>query len=728
VPRSNLTLTDVLPALDGFEGSWTERVKPGLGLELFAPRDVPAVWMLNEFVTAGLVRPPAALSIAQLLVDDTALSQAALASLLPDLVRAGLIDQAFSATTTAFRTLHDAGLAHWAELAAWTPDRLTRRFTRDEATVVVASAIREATRQALHLAPSTNPRPSSLDGAMTTIATWAKYELGMKTLGEALDASEADAVVPSEVQRAREQLRTLALSELAGGDAAAYDLTAALRRLLACPDRGKLILEGRIYPDGTKLTLDELGERLGVTRERVRQIENELKKKIALVLEGGDVDVIKRTARRLRDQIGVCRRLDGLPSWAAWALDMEAAPTAESALHARVLVTMAARFTVRDGWLVRDDVVERSTAEVDRRLKEGAISVEEASSVLIDMGVPASEQDSWLERVCKCRVLDGMVISWKGSMADKAAAVLQVRCEPLSGEEIAEALGPDTNYRSMINQIQADPRFLRRGIKMYGLTMWGGEEYTTIAEEIEQEVERLGGAASLDHLIETLCNGFGVSESSVRAYATSPPFVRTPDDLITMSSGAQTYSRRPIEDCRGCFRVGSHWALRVVVDKELLRGSGRQVPIGVPQLLGIRPGESRQVPTPVGELMVRYARQATMGSLRKAALKLGCVEGDRLFVVFTGDAAIDFVSVSAGDVEALAGVERLAREVGGEPGAAPVPTVAYALGLPSDEYRAAAVRRRLVARKEEEFLGLIADEVDIDIDDDVLNQLIELGE
>lgn len=729
---TNPSLADVVPGLEALEEGLTGHLALPSGLEGLALHEVPAIWLVTEFISAGSVWPPAALQIAQLIVEHDALSKVPLGSLAPELIRGGRVAQTTPAP--AVRILQEAGFTYWADLAGLTPILLVQTLPRGGAIMVTASAIREAAEQALLLAGPPPPTPWSLQGAVTTIATWAKYELGIDTFGAALAAAETGSCVPREVQLATQHLGSHPLSEVPQENAAPYDVTGALRRVLECDARARLVLERRIYPAGSKLTLDELGTPLGVTRERVRQIENKLRTTINARLADARATVIKRTAYRLRAKLGICAPLDDIPSNVAWALGINAAPDSDAALHARVLLSLAGPYAVYESWVIREPVIEvvgGSAAVLDLRLGEALIPLEEASLLLDDFGIPPSEHSAWLERVCKCRVLDETVLPWKGSMADKAAAVLQLRGEPLTGDELAEALGPETNFRSMINQIQSDPRFLRRGLKLYGLRVWGGEEYTTVSDEIEQEIERQGGASSLDHLVSTLCGQFGVSESSVRAYASSSPFVRTPGGLITIGTGEVSYVRRAIEDCRGCFRIESHWALRVVVDGEVLRGSGRQVPMGIPQLLGIRPDEARRLTTPVGDLLVRYSRQATVGSLRKAALHLACVQGDRLFVVFTGDATVDFVAIRAADVEMLAGAERLARELSPEPGPDPVAIAAYALGLPSDEYRLSAVRRRLVARKEDELLQLIANVEDGEADnndDALLGQLFGLGE
>lgn len=725
---SSIALTDVVPALDAL-GS--ERLEDIVGR--YAPKtlaDLPGEWLVTDHVVADKIHPPLSLALALAVMAEPSLRTTPLASLAPDFVRGDKISGSVIAAEQ-LNSLESHGITRWSQVGPWTPARLREVFSELTATMIVSASLREASMQALDLAKTGSPPPATLLAGLETIALWAERELHASTLGDAIKATCSEPHLPSEVQRASARLSHLSLALVAAGDPTPYDLRGALRTLLACDERSRLILIERIFPGEKKLTLDQLGSRLSVTRERVRQIETQLRKNMEAVLDSGRIDVVKRAAQRLRNELGTCSGLGDLPDLAAWAVSLREAPDDEQALHARVLLSVAGPYAIHDEWLIREpasDMIAHTSRKLDERLAEALLPLPDARNILADAGVPTSDHRAWLERVCKCRVIDETVLPWRGSMADKTVAILQLRGEPLTGDEIANALGPATNYRSMINQIQADSRFLRRGLKLYGLRSWGGEEYTTVAEEIEQEIERRGGAAPLEYLITTLCEQFGVSESSVRAYAASAPFIRTAEGLITIGTGHAPYSRRAIEDCRGCFRIGAHWALRLLVDGEVLRGSGRQIPVGIPQLLGIQPGESRHLTTPVGDLLVRYSRQATIGSLRKGALATGCHEGDRLFVIFISDTSVDFAAVRASELDGLAGPERLAAELHGDVESDPIPAIAHALGLPSDEYRASAIRRRLVARKEDDLISLVASVEDDDSDDDVLGQLIGLGE
>lgn len=725
-----ITFADVVPPIGACQA---EELPALLALTRLDPERIPSLpadFLLREVVIDDRLVAPATAALASDLMRAGRFSDIPLASLLPDLPRcAGSAGAGLS--VAAIVALADVHGRDWSDLSAVTLRDLEQASEASAVPLeIFAAAIREAAATGLRLAP---PRPADggrkPDEALALLASWGLGELGLSRFGELLARIEHEEVRPAEVDEAWERLLDKPLTDIGGRLAERFDLTAALRRLLTFTPREMLVIDGRVFAGPVRRTLDDLGTELNVSRERIRQIEDQLKKKLALMLDQDEFAVVHRAAARLKRQMGECLRIDSAPPVARWALGVAEAPSHERRLHAQVLMSFAGPFELREPWIVRAPAARITGIAQERILNvlaDGPLPLPDVSEALSEVGIPDSEHGLWLQDICKCREVDGLVIPWTGSMADKAERVLQLRGEPLSPEEIAEALGPSTNLRSLTMQIQDDTRFLRRGLKRYGLAAWGGEEYTTIQDEIAEEIERQGGSASIDLLVETLCSQFGVAASSVRAYASQPPFVRTSNGLVTIGSGDVRFDRVPIEDTRGCFRVGTHWALRIRVDSEILRGSGRAIPPGVLQHLGLRPQDRRHLKTPVGDLLVNYGRQATIGSLRPAALSLDCADGDLLFVILRSDESIEFDAVRGDRLRQLQGVERLAAEVGAEIWEDPIVAVSYALGLPPDEYRPDAIRRRLRARKETDLLELVPGDEGPASDEDILRELMGL--
>src|SRR6202035_4143298 len=86
---------------------------------------------------------------------------------------------------------------------------------------------------------------------------------------------------------------------------------------------------------------------------------------------------------------------------------------------------------------------------------------------------------------------------------------------------------------------------------------------------------------------------FCVSPASVRHYANDPRFIRHPDGTLAMRGADDpdvTVTHRPIDQTAGAFRLDGVWHLRLDIDAECMRGSGRPLRVGIAQALGLEPG------------------------------------------------------------------------------------------------------------------------------------------
>lgn len=600
-----ITLADVLPAIASCEREDLPGVVALTGLTPEALEGLSADLLVREGLVDGRLTPPLTAALASDLVAVDRFSEVALGSLLPDLPRCAS-EPGPALPLDDIEAVIGRPARQWSDLAGIRLRDL-QGIASDASgeAAVLAWTIREAAAVGLRLALPGAPAFRRIDASLRLLASWGLGEMRLTRYEELLDALARESVRPTEVDDAWERVRRAGLTDFGGVLVERFDLVAALRRLLSFTPRELLVVESRIYSGPSRRTLDDLGTELNVSRERIRQIEDELKKKIVSLLASDELGVVKRAAERLRREMGVCVRAEVAPEMARLALGLAKGPSPEHRLHARVIVSLAGPFELREPWILRAPSFELELVTRERILQMvegGPIPVEEANAALAELGVPEPEHAQWLREMCRCRAVDGLVMAWTGSMVDKAVRILELRGEPLSPVELAEAIGPDTNLRSLTGQIQGDRRFLRRGLKLYGLSVWGGEEYTTIQDEIAQEIDRQGGTASMEHLVETLCAQFGVAASSVRAYASEPPFVRSANGLVAVANAEMRVAGTPIEDTRGCFRIGTHWSLRVVVDSEILRGSGRPIPPGVLQHLGLRPQDRRYLSTPVGDL------------------------------------------------------------------------------------------------------------------------------
>lgn len=247
----------------------------------------------------------------------------------------------------------------------------------------------------------------------------------------------------------------------------------------ALDDRQRAIARDRLYA-ANRVTLDELAQRFSVTRERIRQIERDLRDHVEAWLGGPEAAALVAHVTWLRGRLGSAVPADDLAAAVPWhraELKTLSIPTW------RFVRTLLTGYDQADGWLVSGGADE--LREKTRQLfADGPRPMGEAVSMVTQLGVREDVAERWILSVPQLRVLDQHVVPWPRSINEKAEAVLAVAGRPLTPEEIQERIGEDYSLVGIRNQLTADERFLRVDRNKYGLSRWGGDEYLGIREMI----------------------------------------------------------------------------------------------------------------------------------------------------------------------------------------------------------------------------------------------------
>lgn len=182
----------------------------------------------------------------------------------------------------------------------------------------------------------------------------------------------------------------------------------------------------------------------------------------------------------------------------------------------------------------------------------------------------------------------------------------------------------------------------------------GPEFHGTIAE-IVNCIQRSGGSVDAGAAADYVASTFDVLPSSVWSYMRGgAEFVlegdgtvrqRTPEDEPYSLSNPYPMSR-----LKGAFALsGGRVALLTTADYDLLRGSGRSLPMTLAQMIGLEPGRKAQYSGP-NDLTVNmewhpHRPAASMSSLRRLAESAGARRGDAFTIIW--DPRQESVSVSA---------------------------------------------------------------------------------
>ncbi len=562
------------------------------------------------------------------------------------------------------------------------------------------------------------------------LAMWAIEETDALTLGEALDRASSSISIPPDIRDAVSGIRSTLLPRFTTETTSSANLLSGILHNLL-PNDVKVILRRRLTD--APQTLEELGHELGVTRERVRQIQVRAEERFdALLSERSSRAVIWR-GYSLRGALGSCAPCEDPRVKSALEFAVRGETEYPDALRHLVL-SIAGPYRVEGQVLVTGiaahDVGARLRSHADGF---GVIDASVASSTLTDFGIREEFQQSALDWVGGFRQWNGTLLVWPHSGVDKAVTVLALRGAPATMEEIIADIGEEYSERSLHQRIMDDPRVTRINRHQFALSAWGYDEYSSIADAIADQIARDGGSSDLTSLVSTIASTFQVKESSVRIYAEAPMFVITDGRVRLRGTDEFVTVDEDVSKARGTFKVSADCYVTLIdVDHDILRGSGRAIPKALSLALGVAPGSKRTFKGGQGNVVVSWPRTSAtgpaFGSTRMCAIETRCQEGQLMRLTF--DTTMETVSASAippsilkGSLPSAEAVETLCG-IDLSESKDPIEAVAVAIGVGRS-----AVRRTLAARGDEDVLRVLPiDEADEEFDAALERLAQQLGE
>lgn len=140
---------------------------------------------------------------------------------------------------------------------------------------------------------------------LQALAAWAVAERGIAMVGELLALGPDVTGLPADIAREWERAKNLDLRWLAGGPTATPQLPGLLHDLLnEVDDRRREILTRRTFAPQPE-TLDALAADFGISRGRVRQLEESARVKIAIAVRGAKYAPVRWRAHTLANIGGV---------------------------------------------------------------------------------------------------------------------------------------------------------------------------------------------------------------------------------------------------------------------------------------------------------------------------------------------------------------------------------------------------------------------------------------
>ncbi|MDR2379842.1 MAG: hypothetical protein LBE08_01475 [Bifidobacteriaceae bacterium] len=449
------------------------------------------------------------------------------------------------------------------------------------------------------------------------------------------------------------------------------------------------ILRRRVFatePD----SLESLGQTYGITRERVRQLEERALRRLVEDLDALSIVTAVREAlaqpgprvRRLSDV------LDSIPALGA------VLPSLGQPVW-RVFERLDRNFEVSDGWWVRPTMQEAikatraSLASVAN--PHGVVPLDAVNGISAANPEALREfREQWLIQ-CGITVFGEFALLRTISVADYAAGLLSAVGEPLSSHQLIESLGPPHSIQSLRNRLSKNERFTRTDRDRWALREWGLREYSGIRREIGKRLELAGGTMPLEELIDELTHTFSISPASVVAYAAAPPY-HSRDGIVSLAPPGAETSKPPKRTAR-LFRVPGGWAYRTRVRSSHLRGCGSPAPVAITAILNLQFGQSRELTSSLGpQFMYWNGLHPTFGTIRRFLVGQGIPVGADVFLVIRDDGSfsVDPVRPPTGEplADALSLIDAPATDNRDEAGQA----LARAIGLPDSTTGTALIK------------------------------------
>ena len=483
------------------------------------------------------------------------------------------------------------------------------------------------------------------------------------------------------------------------GDASSHWLVQARNFLNSLGSRDATILDQRTLRIGAHgPTLQELGERFGLSRERVRQIEvkaREMATSLVITAPNTALAAVVEQVHSIGPSFSVRELEDALGFPTGWP---------EIQPEVRLVLFLAGPFKCDADQFYREGFA-RHIRQVLQNLNQTATLTEVHEELLV-LGITPDQADLILSSSPGIRIVGDHVIRWEGTLADKAAAVLSARQRVMTVAELHEDIG-EGHINTLKNYVGSDFRFQRRGPRAWGLSEWGGETYQGIAIEMADELAGISAGMTVMRLQRILADKFGINPSSVEIMsATHPRFVREGSWVRLRREGEPYIPDSSLEETADCVFVDEGWAWRHVVCHDTVRGSGLIIPESFSTDLGVFPGSRREFQWDRGAIPVSWPGQSpAVGSLRAVIESLDATLNDLLFVCHVGS-RFSFTLVRANELRSVDPMKKLLLRMGQrEAGPDWVGICARAIGLP-DHGLVDEIEALLIARGDQTVLRL----------------------
>lgn len=319
-------------------------------------------------------------------------------------------------------------------------------------------------------------------------------------------------------------------------------------------EREREIISRRYGLFDRKETLEQIGELLGITRERVRQLEKSVMSKLS-AMANKDLPHIEEVDQALTNELSANGKISKIS-------DLSAKLTTENTKIDQARIAFLSRLAPSITFIGENDFFHNAAALASNYSEKGAkdkvtsvvetikkigkpVSIKEVAGA---MGYPDAREVESLASVSKnLATLNDRwgLIKWPmvnpKNIRDKIYVILYENGKQMHFNEIAEAISKsdfkrkDVTTQAIHNELIKDKRFILVGRGIYALKEWGFKQ-GTVADVITEVLEQAGEPLHRDEIVKRVLKKRFVKETTILLNLQGKPqFKRTAKATYTLA-------------------------------------------------------------------------------------------------------------------------------------------------------------------------------------------------
>jgi hypothetical protein len=425
-------------------------------------------------------------------------------------------------------------------------------------------------------------------------------------------------------------------------------IIAILESFLSTLDQNQKFIAMRRLFSSEINTLNEIAEELELSRERIRQIERGIirklqhpksltEKNVAELIE--DIAVRATTWTRIDSLIEVIKTDPKIEWWSQNSEKDFSEDALRSCIHL-LPVLFPKNYLIESLELFRLDKKGNRIDPVkylNKHIEKNSIIMQDFYTCLAEAGVSTSDIEFLVQKLGLKKI--GAYFVFKSSnVLDQIESTLHIFGEPVKAEQLLEELEINKNISSIKDRMGQDPRFIRVQRSLWGLREWPGyAEYSGIRSDIEARIKKNGNSYKYIDLVTELQNQFNANENSIKTYLSAPQY-KVHEGMVYLikpsqyqfvvgSPGEETLLHPTDKNIIG-------W--KIEINRDVLRGSGAVLRTKFVALLGLQPGHEITYKSDTGDLTLYWPGslpQPHRSSIREIIRKCNLDDSKEVFFI-----------------------------------------------------------------------------------------------